>query len=727
MATLVLGAVGSVLGPIGGAIGAFVGRTIDQSIFGGGGAEGPRLKELAVSGSSYGTPIARHYGVMRAPGTIVWSTDLIEHESREGGGKGKPKTTSFSYSVSFAVSLSSRPIDRIGRIWADGNLLRGAAGDLKTGGELRIYRGHGDQACDPLLKAKLGKQCPAFRGCAYVVFEQLDLTEFGNRIPALSFEIFAGEGPVFVETMIREDVGDVAASLVVPQIRGFSYDGGAVRNVLALVDGLRPVSPRLGGKNLSIGQPETLAGNAPVLPPAASWDDGEFGAQSGAAHLRKSTRNAAFYALRYYDIARDYQPGLQRADGYASDQRVFDFPGALQAADALSLVRDARQRGNLDGESLLWRCAALDPEIGPGSLVKVPGEHGWWRVVVWEWCEKGVELELTRHRTIPQVAAVAHAGSVWSAPDQQPAAIDLQAFEVPWDGLGSSGERCIFAAVTVGEGRWTGTSLYAVQDDILIDTEQFLTGRAATGELAETLPGSTCLRLEGAASITVRLKSGKPDEGQCSATGLAQGRNRVLVGSEVLQFLNAQPVDDTHWRLSGLLRGRGGTEPFATAHPAGTPVVMLDNRITEISQRAVSMVSDEGFAALGPADQPAVRARVENAGFSLTPPSPVHARATIGEDGSVLLHWTRRARGGWQWRDGVDQALTEETELYEIGSGPPSSPLFLRQVATNSLRLQASDYAHLGEANGTRFWVRQVGTFARSARAWLIPEETPSV
>ena len=63
MATLLLTAVGSAFGPIGGAIGALVGRSIDSRLFGSAGKEGPRLKELNVSGSSYGTPIARHFGI----------------------------------------------------------------------------------------------------------------------------------------------------------------------------------------------------------------------------------------------------------------------------------------------------------------------------------------------------------------------------------------------------------------------------------------------------------------------------------------------------------------------------------------------------------------------------------------------------------------------------------------------------------------------------------------
>src|SRR6187399_261090 len=103
MATLVLTALGTALGgPFGGALGSLVGSQIDRAVLGGGARrEGPRLKEFAVTTSSYGMPIPRHFGTMRAPGSIIWATDLAE--SRESsGGKGRPSTTTYSYSASFA-------------------------------------------------------------------------------------------------------------------------------------------------------------------------------------------------------------------------------------------------------------------------------------------------------------------------------------------------------------------------------------------------------------------------------------------------------------------------------------------------------------------------------------------------------------------------------------------------------------------------------------------------
>lgn len=183
MATLLLTAVGTALGgPLGGSLGALIGQQIDGRIFKSG-REGPRLRDLAISTSSYGQPIPRQFGRMRVPGTIIWSTDLIESKHKEKGRKGQPSTTVYSYSASFAVALSSTPIARVGRIWADGNLLRGALEDLKVGGSLRIYRGFGNDPVDPLIAAAKGSQAPAFRDCAYVVFENLELADFGNRIP----------------------------------------------------------------------------------------------------------------------------------------------------------------------------------------------------------------------------------------------------------------------------------------------------------------------------------------------------------------------------------------------------------------------------------------------------------------------------------------------------------------------------------------------------------------
>ena len=69
MATLALTSIGNALGgPIGGAIGGIIGNGIDRSLFGPGPRRGPRLNDLTVQTSSYGTQVPRLYGTSGLPG-----------------------------------------------------------------------------------------------------------------------------------------------------------------------------------------------------------------------------------------------------------------------------------------------------------------------------------------------------------------------------------------------------------------------------------------------------------------------------------------------------------------------------------------------------------------------------------------------------------------------------------------------------------------------------------
>lgn len=198
MATLVLQAAGSTFGSaVGGPFGALVGRTlgavagavIDRALFGGGrDVETPRLTTLAGLASTEGAPVPRVYGRARIGGQLIWATRFIEtaSSSRSGssGGKGGPATTTYAYAGNFAVGLCEGPIALVRRVWADGREL-----DL-TQITMRLHRGTPDQEADPLIVAKEGAaNAPAYRGLAYLVFENMPLADYGNRIPQLSFEV----------------------------------------------------------------------------------------------------------------------------------------------------------------------------------------------------------------------------------------------------------------------------------------------------------------------------------------------------------------------------------------------------------------------------------------------------------------------------------------------------------------------------------------------------------
>ncbi|WP_316014553.1 glycoside hydrolase/phage tail family protein [Roseobacter sp. HKCCA0434] len=206
MATLLLAAAGSAIGgavggtvlgvtsaAIGQAVGATLGSMIDQRIMGTGSAavETGRLDTWRVQGAQEGTALPYVAGRMRVPGQMIWSTRFLETVSTSragGGGKGskpKVKQTSYSYSVSFAVALCEGRTTRIGRIWADGKLVDQSQVDI------RFYDGSDEQMPDPLIAAVEGAdEAPAYRGTSYVVFDQLQLERYGNRIPQINVEVY---------------------------------------------------------------------------------------------------------------------------------------------------------------------------------------------------------------------------------------------------------------------------------------------------------------------------------------------------------------------------------------------------------------------------------------------------------------------------------------------------------------------------------------------------------
>ncbi len=714
MATLLFSALGTLIGgPVGGAIGALAGRQVDALVFGPNGREGPRLKELAVTTSSYGTPIPRHFGRVRTAGTIVWATDLAEHKTKQGNGKGRPSTTTYSYTASFAVALASRPIAGIGRIWADGNLLRGAAGDLKAAGALRLYTGEGDQLPDPLIAAAEGAaNCPAFRGLAYAVFEDLELGDFGNRIPALSFEVIAEDGDVALADIVAGIAEPVDADVALPGLAGLSCEG-PLEDTLALLDQVYPLDCA-AGEDLTLA-PERRQAAALVLPePATARDPADFGRQRGFARRRAAGGDNPLAALRYYDLERDYQPGVQRAPGRPAPgaPRTIELPATLSAAIARGLIEAAARRGDRARQTLSWRVATLDPALVPGALVTAPNAPGPWRLREWEWREDGVELTLLAlPPSLAQTAPPADPGRAALPPDLASGPTALAAFELPWDGIGSGATPALFAAASSAAAGWSGAALFADHGDgALIELGPSGRTRCLLGSAASVLPAAHPLLLDRNSTVEVVLIDPVMILTPATSRALAAGANRALLGDELIQFAGAESLGAGRWRLSALLRGRGGTEAAVFGHAVGEAFVLLDGSATPLDAATVGSAPDTVIAALGLGDAAPVGAAIALRGATLRPLSPVHGLAAIAGDGTLQLGWTRRARGAWRWLDAVETPLGEAREAYEIAFGAGEIPVARWETAEPSLVLSASALAELlAAAPGGRFTVRQRG------------------
>ena len=726
MATLLLTAAGTAIGgPLGGALGALAGRAIDGSLAGRTTSEGPRLNDLTLTTSTYGSPVPRHFGRMRVGGTIIWATDLEEVSDVAGGGKGQPKTTTYSYSASFAVALSSRPVQRLGRIWADGNLLRGAAGDLKAGGSLRFYDGRGDHEPDPLLLSAEGTNSPAYRGTAYAVFEDLQLGDFGNRIPALTFEIIADDEPMKMAHLLETLPGSSRSDLLLADVEGFSFEGGPLIHPLAAIHSIHPIACDSGGETLTLSAAES-GGAVPVLlgESTAGWDEDDMSGGDGVDRQRDAGRQFRPGALRYYDIDRDYQPNIQRAGGWTGNgsEQAIDFSGALSAGSARTLVDTATRRATWQQERMIWRVAELDPAVAPGSTVIAPATDGFWTVEEWEWSEKGVELQLVRLPPFPAAHLPGDAGRAHLAPDLSPGALWMRAFELPWDGVGVADIRRAYVATGSKGGAFTGAALFTNQEDSLVPAG--VSGRRANigGITTGVLPPSSALLFERNAVLPVRLESDDAVLQPASLAALSHGANRIWLGGEIVQFAGAERKAPREWVLSGLLRGRGGTEGrSAQPHASGTGFVFIDDNLTMISAGAANTSGAMTITAIPPAGGLEATVQLRDAGLSLRPLSPVHPRAVFDEHGDLDLRWTRRARGAWSWPDEVEAPLVEQAQSYRLGIGPIEQPYRSWTTSAPMFRLTAEELADLRSTFASQpLWVRQIGTFAQSDALFLL-------
>lgn len=204
MATLLLGGVGAAAGAaVGGGSGAkwgfSIGATLAGVLF------PPKLKpqergkldDLRLTASQYGAAIPQVYGCARVGNTVIWATDLVERVSKKKqGGKGSPKVTvkSYTYFANMACLVCEGPVGRIRRIWAEDRLLmdpEGLSGPVIPQPDwLEIYLGTEDQPVSPLIESFKGVgNVPAYRGWCYVTMEEMPLAPYGNRVPAIEFEV----------------------------------------------------------------------------------------------------------------------------------------------------------------------------------------------------------------------------------------------------------------------------------------------------------------------------------------------------------------------------------------------------------------------------------------------------------------------------------------------------------------------------------------------------------
>jgi len=717
MATLVLSTVGTALGgPIGGMLGSLVGQGIDQHLFGGGPRKGPRLGDLSVQTSSFGTAIPRIYGTMRVAGTVVWSTELRENSELQGDGKSQPETVAYTYSVSFAVALSSRVASGVRRIWADGKLIRGVAGDLKVPGRLRFYPGSEAQAVDPLIASEEGVgSAPAYRGMALAVFVDLQLGEFGNRIPSLTFEVDS-DANVSVGDLLRDASGGTIDCDDERTLGGYAAYGDSIGAAVAPLVEAFAVELRDDGEAFRAPSADVLIEvSADEL--GASVDGTET--PKVEHELSPSTSVPASLTLTYYDPERDFQCGQVRASasGGGRGVRTLALPCVLGAGHAKSTAESLLLRAWAMRERVTVRLPPAYLAIRPGSRLRIAGANG-------EWIAEEVEVE----RLVAAVtlrpdwtfagSRTAEAGRSSSQPDVIASPTRMALVDLPDP---ATDKPVLMLAAASQSGGWKSVPI-EIGIGGSFTASRTAIGEALIGSALNVLGPGQPFVFDMISQLDVELVN--PDHWLQSRddAALAMGANLAMVGNELIQFGSAIPIGAGKFRISKLLRGRRSGEWAMGGHAGGEAFVLLEQRSLKAIAVPIEMTGSTVSVTahgVGDASTSAV-SRIAN-GEAMRPLSPAHVNAERDADGSLHVRWVRRSRLAWNWADEIEAPVDGAVHGYRLKVVGSEGSL-ARDVIEPEVTIASADITTLG-SGPLSVEVRQIGAVALSRPATITISE----
>lgn len=226
-----------------------------------------------------------------------------------------------------------------------------------------------------------------------------------------------------------------------------------------------------------------------------------------------------------------------------------------------------------------------------------------------------------------------------------------------------------YVAVTSPDPKWPGAVLFQSRDGgASYGAMASLTQRAAIGTTVDGLADFGGGNIPDETNrVTVTMDYGTL--ASVSYSSFLEGAQAAIVGDEIVFFRQAVLNADGSYTVSGLLRGRRGSEYAMGLHTAGERFVLLDaatlHRVADVTASlGVARLYKAVTSGTSLSDTPAQA--FTNVGAGLKPYAPVHLGGGRNAAGDLTLTWVRRGRLSGEWRDGVDVPLGEASEAYEV-------------------------------------------------------------
>lgn len=400
--------------------------------------------------------------------------------------------------------------------------------------------------------------------------------------------------------------------------------------------------------------------------------------------------------LKYFDYNANYEVGVQSWHRQHTQSRVvrtIEASVVLTAKEAKQMVDAIGERTIREADKYTFHLlkkaaysgATLIPYVAlvPSDVVTVLGLDLRITNVTQNMATGVLKFEAVRshHGVIIQTGV--GGGESEGVPTQEippPQETELYIGDIPW--IEDEGRQRVVQVAMQGELRrsWKGAQLNKSSDGgsnyeaLLTDNDP-----ATIGETLTALPnfGGGKVFDEGV-GVEVEIHLGGGELVSATRRAVFGGANYAMVGAEMIQFKGAELIDSdpVTYRLTGLLRGRHGTEWAMRGHAAGDIFCLLPTPVT-LDALPIDYGHTRLYKAvtlgrtLATADAYSFRSN----GVSLAPYAPASLAAGFtGDPGASDIGMTcrRRTRLGRGWVNaraptGQDSApLGEATEAYRI-------------------------------------------------------------
>lgn len=567
---------------------------------------------------------------------------------------------------------------------------------------LTVYPGTATQLPDPLIQAEEGLlNTPAYRNLCYAVFEKLRLSDFGNQLPNLHFQVQQADLTTFT-------YGD-AITAILDRVRGFNSSDYDVTDLDGICKGynfsgrltpMRIIETLLLAQNATVKEQngkliflKTDSVDTPIIKReadlAAHVDGGEapqkFVQIDAAGFLLPDEIN-----VNYVDENNDLQRGSQRErliNHVTRSAQAVDVPVTMNAEQARSIAK-----------RILWRTwtrrvgarFSLPPsyiDLEETDILTLTSDDETYRVMITE-IVRGANFETRISGHVLGVSKIDDSsegedgtggtGTIYVPPETLVQVLDgpaLRDQDTVFPGV-------YFVQCAIDPAmQWQGGGMYVSNND---SSYSLFGPTSVEGKMGITLTQlglGPISQWDHHNTVTVRMSQGILSSSTDDL--VLQGANRMFIGREVIAYVVATPTGQANtYVLSRLLRGLRDTPE--RVHTGIEIVVAIEGgggfNFKGVNLSAIHTTRFYRGVSLGQDvldEETDVQLTLE--GGTIRPFSPVHLqakRSTLDWDGEPTqetpnvndwsLKWVRRTRAIARILSETPTPNLDIIEVYEV-------------------------------------------------------------